>query len=78
MKIKLLMITSLGIFSGCSGKMSINKDLVKNYKQPISVASNETLVYVIRESAFAGGGRGLWVAHNDKVIADLGSGEYTS
>lgn len=78
-KIKLttfLIITSIGLFSGCS-TISINKNLVKNYKNPVSISNSETLIYIIRESAFIGGGRGLWVAHNDKVIADLGSGEYT-
>jgi len=77
-KIKLtaLVITTIGLFSGCSS-ISINKNLVKNYKSPVSISSNEALVYVIRESAFGGAGRGLWVAHNDKVIANIGSGEYS-
>jgi len=64
------------LFTGC-GAISIDKNLVKQYKKPIKINSNETLVYVIRESSFAGAARGLWVAHNNNVIGDIGSGEYT-
>jgi len=64
------------LFTGC-GAISIDKNLVKQYKKPIKVNSNETLVYVIRESSMIGGARGLWVALNKDVIADIGSGDYT-
>lgn len=35
-----------------------------------------TTVYLIRESKFVGGARGVWVALNDKVVADLDSGTH--
>ncbi len=81
---KLNQITTSSIFlcvlilglSGCGAITSPNLDLVKQYKQPVQVEENETLVYVIRESAFAGGARGLWIGHNKHIVGDIGSGEY--
>jgi hypothetical protein len=43
---------------------------------PAPVASDETNVYVIRESAFMGGARGVWIAANDKVVADMPNGSH--
>ncbi len=73
--VSLAIVLSLG-FSGC-GAITVDKNLVKSYEKPIRVSSDETLVYVIRESSFVGGGRGLWVGHNKDIITDLGSGDYT-
>ncbi len=73
--LSLLVLLSLG-FNGCS-TMQVDKDLVKAYKMPVQVSNDETLVYVIRESSFVGGARGLWIGLNENTIADLGSGDYT-
>lgn len=62
---------------GCGAITQPNLDLVNEYKQPVKVNPDEKLVYVIRESSSYGGARGLWIAHNENVIADLGSGDYT-
>lgn len=43
---------------------------------PPPVASDETNVYIIRESAFFGAARGAWIAANDKVVADLSNGSH--
>ena len=78
MGLKVIIISILGlIFTGCGAITQPNLNLVKNYKQPVKVKSDEKLVYVIRESTPVGAARGLWVAHNKNVIADLGSGDYT-
>lgn len=62
--------------SGC-GSLSVDNNSVKSYKKPVVVSNDETLVYIIRESSFVGSARGLWVAHNKDVVADLSSGDYT-
>ncbi len=39
-------------------------------------SSEPTVVYVIRESKFFGGGRDIWMAVNDKVVADVSNGTH--
>lgn len=74
-KVLILVLFTL-LFVGC-GAITIDKESVKQYKKPTNVSSDETLVYVIRESSFVGGARGLWIGHNKNVVADIGSGDYT-
>lgn len=42
----------------------------------VSGGDQETMLYLIRERKFVGGARGVWVAANDKVVADLDSGTH--
>ena len=40
---------------------------------PVAAA---TQVYIIREKSFVGGGRGVWIAANDRVVASLSNGSH--
>ncbi|QFR48599.1 hypothetical protein FJR48_02195 [Sulfurimonas lithotrophica] len=75
----IVFITSL-LFSGCTMKqdnLEVNYNAVKNYRLPVEVTDNETLVYVIRDKAFTGSAWSVWIGLNDKIIASLDAGEYT-
>ena len=43
---------------------------------PPAVASDETNVVVIRESSFSGATRGVWIAANNNVVAELSGGTH--
>lgn len=58
------------MLSGCVTTYKTEPDLIQSFKEPI-VPANKTGIYVIRGSNFLGLARGIWVAINDKVVADL-------
>lgn len=72
----LFLIIVAMLFVGC-GHLSINEEAVKQYKKPIKIDDNETLVYVIRDSNLFGAARSISVGVNDKIVANLDSGDYT-
>lgn len=72
----LISILSL-FFQGCASIPKADPVLVSKYTLPVSIDKQETLIYVIRQENFVGAAQGLWVACNDKYIADLSSGSYT-
>lgn len=78
----LLVIIIIGLFiSGCSTTAEMTKvdeKLVSQFIPKESVGPDETLIYIIRESAFAGGARKVWVGCDDKIVASLGSGHVCS
>ncbi len=83
MKLKNLSLVAVFItavlFSGCTLKqdnLEVDYNAVKNYKLPVPLADDETLVYVIRDKAFTGSAWGVWIGLNDKVIASLDAGDY--
>lgn len=71
-----ILILSLLILSGCSATLTADKNLIEKFTPQMVPSDNETLVYVIRKSQILGAGRGLHVAINDKIIANIRSGEY--
>tara|TARA_R110002167_G_scaffold289738_1_gene494815 strand:+ start:155 stop:1150 length:996 start_codon:yes stop_codon:yes gene_type:complete len=77
MKILKLCLISLVVtfLAGCATSYKVEPSLIKNF-QAKDVPEDKTGVYVIRGSNFKGGGRGLWVAINDKVVADLPNGSH--
>ena len=70
-------LATMLLLSGCSTTYKIEPDLVKNFKPEATPSKDETFVYVIRGSNFQGGARGLWVAANENVVADLSNGSHT-
>lgn len=74
--LSLVLILSLGLFSGCSSKLVVNKKLIDQFVPAVVLEKNESLVYVIRQSSMLGGARGLYVALNDQIIANIHSGKY--
>jgi len=77
LKLKLSLITLVVILlTGCSAtNYKVESDLIKNF-QTRDVPEDKTGVYVIRGSNFKGSVRGLWVAINDNVVADLSNGSH--
>lgn len=63
--------------SACSTTYKIEPDLVKQFKPEAVPSQEQTFVYVIRGSNFQGGARGLWLAANENVVADLPNGSHT-
>lgn len=63
------------LLTGCGTSYKVKPDLIKGFKEP-SVAANKTGLYVIRGSNILGAARGLWVAVNDKVVADLSNSSH--
>lgn len=64
------------LFTGCSAtKYQVDPKLVEKFQEK-KVAEDKVGVYVIRGSNFQGGARGLWVAMNDKVVADLSNSSH--
>ena len=61
---------------GCASTYKADPALVAKYQAPPAPAADETHVYFIRGSNFQGGARGLWVAVNDKVVADVANGSH--
>jgi len=61
----------------CSSIPKADPTLVGQYKSPISIGEQETLIFVIRQDTVLGAAQGLWVACNDRYIADLSAGSYT-
>ncbi len=62
--------------TGCATTYKADPKLVAKYQAPPPPAADQTHVYVVRGSNFQGGARGLWVAVNDKVVADLPNGSH--
>ena len=63
--------------TGCATTPQVaDQALIGKYVPPAPPAADETYVYAIRGSAFRGGGRGVWVANNDKVVASLSNGSH--
>ncbi len=66
-----LIALSISLFVGCGAtSYKIDPNLVENFQTKV-VPKDKTGIYVIRGSNFRGSARGLWVAMNDKVVADL-------
>lgn len=61
--------------TGCATTYKVKPDLIQNFQEP-QVPADKTGVYLIRGSKFVGGGRGLWVAVNDAVVADLANSSH--
>ncbi len=66
-----------GLLTGCASIPKPDPVLVSKYTSPVSLDEQETLVFVIRQETILGAAQGLWVACNDKYVADLSSGSYT-
>ena len=71
-----LLIVCLVILTACASTPTVDQQLVKQYTPPVTLDEDEALVYVIRQNAFLGAARGLYVALNDQIIANIRSGEY--
>ncbi len=64
------------LMTGCAATVyKVDPELVQNFQEP-EVPADKTGVYVIRGSNFQGGARGLWVAVDDAVVADLSNGSH--
>lgn len=61
--------------TGCATNYKTDMNLIKNFKEP-SVPADKTGVYVIRGNNFTGAARGLWVAVDDAVVADLSNSSH--
>jgi hypothetical protein len=61
---------------GCASTYTVKPDLIKNFQEP-QVPADKTGIYFIRGSKFVGGGRGIWIAVNDAVVADLPNASHT-
>ncbi len=71
-----LMALAITVLVGCGAtQYKVDPELVGKF-QDKEVPEGKTGVYVIRGSNFYGGARGLWVAMNDKVVADLPNGSH--
>jgi hypothetical protein len=68
---------SFQLIVGCVSIPKADPVLVSQYKAPIDIGEQETLIFVIRQDIFRGSAQGLWVACNDRYIADLSAGSYT-
>ena len=71
-----VLILNLVILSGCAATLTADKNLIEQFTPQMVPDENETLVYVIRRSQILGAPRGLYVALNDKIIANVHSGDY--
>ena len=60
---------------GCATTYKVKPDLIKNFQEP-KVPADKTGIYIIRGSNFVGGGRGVWVAVNESVVADLSNSSH--
>jgi len=58
------------LMAGCATTYKVDSNLITGFHEP-EVPTDKTGIYVIRGSNFVGSGRGLWVAVNDSVVADL-------
>ncbi len=64
------------LLSGCATSYKVDPELVSQFKPEATPTEEQTFVYVIRGSNFAGAARGLWVAANENVVADLSNGSH--
>jgi hypothetical protein len=71
-----LLILYLVVLSACASTPTVDQQLVKQYTLPVALGEDETLVYVIRQNAFLGAARGLYVALNDRIVANVRTGQY--
>ena len=78
-KIAFLKLVLVAVFTiitaGCATTYKVDPILIENFQQP-KVPTEKTGLYVIRGSNFAGAARGLWVAVNDSVVADLSNSSH--
>ncbi|MBV1914783.1 MAG: DUF2846 domain-containing protein [Pseudomonadales bacterium] len=63
------------LLTGCATTYKADSTLIKDFKRA-DVPTDKTGLYVIRGSNFVGAARGLWVAVNDSVVADLSNGSH--
>lgn len=74
--LQLVLVTVLTVFmGGCATTYTVDTNLIRGFQEP-KVATDKTGVYVIRGSKSRGSARGLWVAVNDSVVANLSSGSH--
>ncbi len=74
--LRLVMVSVFAVFmTGCATTYKVDTTLIKGFQKPV-VPADKTGLYVIRGSNFVGGGRGLWVAVNESVVADLSNGSH--
>ncbi len=71
-----ILFLCLVTISGCAGKLTANKKLIKQFEPAFVPEKNESLVYVIRKNQTVGATRGLFVALNDKIISNIHTGDY--
>ena len=74
--LRLVSVTILCIIlGGCATAYKVDQNLIKDFQEP-EVSADKTGIYVIRGSALWGGARGLWVAVNEYVVADLSNSSH--
>ena len=66
----ILLATACLFLTGCATTYKVDHDIIKEFHEP-EVSPDKTGLFVIRGNNFKGSGRGLWVAVNDSVVADL-------
>ena len=72
----LAIVVSALTMAGCASSVKVNPKLVEQYQPAVSVGDQETLIYIIRQNAFAGSAQQLWVACNENYIAQIHAGDY--
>lgn len=73
-----LIIISYFFIIGCASSIpKADPVLISQYKPPLEINNQETLIFVIRQDTGYGAAYGLWVACNDRYIAELYAGSYT-
>ena len=74
---KFAVLSGAALLSACATTYKADPSLVSKFKPDSTPQADQTYVYVIRGSNFQGAARGLWIANNDKVVADLSNGSHT-
>lgn len=75
---KFVLLCLIVSITGCASNlpMEVRPDLVEQFKHEPAPTDTETHVYVIRGPAWEGGGYGLEVGVEDKLVTSLASGSY--
>ena len=63
------------LLTGCSGNSYLMKQV--SYSEPAKPGQDETLVYILRENSFFGGGRKFAIIANDTVVGVLMPKDFT-
>lgn len=72
----LCLASAVLLLSGCATSYKVDPELVSKFKPEATPTQEQTFVYVIRGSNFTGAARGLWIAANENVVADLSNGSH--
>jgi len=62
--------------AGCASGPKSSPELADAFVPAMEIASDESLVYVIRQKTMMGAGMPLYVGLDDKIVADLKAGTY--